>query len=221
MSGFTGFNPDNVTQLSTKVATTSDEIAELIVSKIKTEIVDPMSQAWYSKEGVDFFKRFEEAVKGTGPHIQKIFAAYNDGVCEAGEHWRRRTDDTRSITKAIVDTPTMHCDTSCMQDQINGNAGIFEAGCEAVANKISGVRQDIFEQLKVAASSLKAESSFLGQNQASAVEELFIRIQDEVNRIFRFLEEDTNGPSLKSCIKKTVEDYQAAGQDVTRAFTQS
>jgi len=218
---FTGYNYDQITQLSTKVASTSTQVAELIVSKLQGDIVAEIAKQWYAQEAVSFFQRFAEEVLKTAPHIQEIFEAYNKGIFEASEFWKGRTDTQASAVKSTVELPNMRVDVSAVEPLINGNAGIFEAGAEAVANKIPGVRADISNQLKVYAGSLEAASSFLGQGQAGAVEELFVRIQEEVAKIFRFLEEDANGPSLMSIIKQTVKDYQAAGQDVTKAFNSS
>ena len=220
MSGFTGYNPNKVKDLRNSInSTIAPKVKDAIINELKTGIVTPISTAWYTQEGKDYFDAFSEAVKNTGPIIEEIFNAFIKGLEIAANNWAENVQSKDRITLPNLSGLNLKLDVSAVKKDKGGDIGIDEAAATQVANNAAQVKTNVNNELRTLSKSLSATSAFLGQGQAEAVEACFTKIQDEVAKIFSFLSEDTgNGQSLKSAIKAAVEKYGDVGSKTSSYF---
>ena len=221
MSAFTGFNPNQIEQLSRTVNTISNEVGNSIRIKLESGIVTPISQAWFTQEGVDYFNSFRDAVRNSENIIQEIFNAFNQGLRKAGENWADQVRSRQRVSVQNVGRPNLNINVSAVRPDRGGDIGIDENAANAVANQVAGIRADIQAELKSQAQRLEANAAFMGHGQADAVRNCFTQINEEVARIFRILDEDGDGQSLRSAIKAAVTKYGQIGANTSSFFNAS
>lgn len=215
MADFTGYNPQEVEALGGQIKNAASKVSTGIVEKIKSGIVSPISEAWFSPEGVEFFEQFAQTVKSTGTEIEKAFNDFMKSVESAGNNWAQNVKGP-TVALGEVGTIDMTLDVSSMKPDNGGQVGIMEAAATSVAGMVPGVKSDIESTLAQIAGSLEASSAFLGRGQASAVQSCFRVVNNAVAKIFNFLTDGDN--SLQGQINKAVSKYGDIGTETASAF---
>jgi len=211
-----GYNREEVEGLRTKINETAIKAGEGIVEILHSEIIIPMSSAWYAPEAVEFFTGFSDAVRKSGEFVTEAFDGFRETVQSAGKMWAENTKgDAPQLT--AIDKVELNLTVSEIQPQENGKVIIYTTAAETVANKLPEVEANIKDRLQTLAEQLlNADQAFIGLGQADAIETCFSRVSGAVHQIFKFLTEGED--SLQSQIKKASEKYGELGQSVSNTF---
>lgn len=217
-ANLTGYNCERVQDLRNVINNTAQQSAQGIVERLSSDIVVPMSTAWYAPEAVTFFEGFASTVKATGQNITAAFDAFRAAVESAGRSWAENTGGDVPTLPAI-DSVELNLNVSSIQTNNAGNVVIDQNQANAVASRLQEVEEGIKNDLRNLAGNLNAETAFIGQGQAEALENCFVTISGEINKIFKYL---TNGEdSLQSQINKAVKKYQDVSSSISGAFNNS
>lgn len=214
---FTGYNKEQIEGLRDAINSTAQEAAQGIVEKLESGIVTPMSTIWYAEEGVEFFEKFADVVKQSGTNIHDVFQTFNDYVGQAGANWAENTKGEAPTMAAIDNIELVLNVSAILNTNEKGDRGIEREQANSVADNLEQVKSEIETTLKELAAKLDATTSFLGGNQAEAVQNCFVQVSGEVHKIFNYLTEGDD--SLRSAIIKTAEKYGEVGEGVSTAFS--
>lgn len=217
-ANLTGYNCERVQELRDVINNTAQQSGQGIVERLNSDIIVPMSTAWYAPEAVTFFEGFASTVKATGQNITAAFDAFRAAVEAAGRSWAENTGGDMPRLPAI-DSVELNLNVSSIQTNNAGNVVIDQNQANAVANRLQEVEEGIKNDLRNLAGNLNAETAFIGQGQAEALENCFVTISGEIHKIFKYL---TNGEdSLQSQINKAVKKYQDVSSGISSAFNNS
>lgn len=217
-SEITGYNYQQINALRDVINNTAQRAGEGIVERLSSDIIVPMSTAWYAPEAITFFEGFAATVKASGTNITNAFDAFRLAVQEAGESWALNTNG-QAPSLAPIDSVELNLNISPIQGENGGNITIDENQAMVIANKLPEVEEAIKADLQALAGNLNAETAFIGRGQAAALQECFVKLSGEVHRIFRYLTEGDD--SLSSQINKAVQKYQAVSEGISSAFNNS
>lgn len=210
-----GYNCEKVNALRNVINKTAQESGKSIVETLRSDIVVPMSSAWYAPEAVTFFEGFAKTVKASGEGITEAFDSFRAAVEKAGANWAESTSGETPSLPAI-ETVELVLDYSAIQPNNAGNITIDEASASSIASKLGEVEATIKSNLEGLAGSLDAETAFIGHGQADALQKCFVTVSGEIYKIFKYLTEGEN--SLQSQIKATVTKYQDVSTGISDAF---
>lgn len=211
----TGYNCQKVNDLRNVINNTAQQSAQGIVERLNSDIVVPMSTAWYAPEAVTFFEGFAATVKATGENITAAFDAFRAAVESAGRNWAENTGGEIPSLPAI-DAVQLELNVSSIQTNNAGNVVIDENQATAIANRLQEVEEGIKNDLRNLAGNLNAETAFIGQGQAEALENCFVTISGEIHKIFKYL--TAGEDSLQGQIHKAVKKYQDVSSGISSAF---
>lgn len=217
-ANLTGYNCQKVNELRNAINNTAQQSAQGIVERLNSDIVVPMSSAWYAPEAVTFFEGFASTVKATGENITAAFDAFRAAVESAGRSWAENTGGEIPSLPAI-DTVQLNLNISSIQNNNAGNVVIDENRATAIANRLQEVEEGIKNDLRNLAGNLNAETAFIGQGQAEALENCFVTISGEIHKIFKYL--TVGEDSLQGQINKAVKKYQDVSSGISSAFNNS
>ena len=175
-----------------------------------------MSTVWYAPEAKEFFEGLATTVRATGEGITKAFDTFRAAVQAAGEEWAENTGGERPSLSPI-DNVELALNVSDIQESNAGNVTIDGTQASTIASRLTEVQENIKSDLQSLAAKLSAESAFIGQGQASAVEQCFVTVSGEIYKIFSYLTEGED--SLQGQINKAVKKYQDVSGNITGAFT--
>jgi len=220
MGDFIGYNPSKIEDLANnKVKNIANNVGTKIINELRTGVITPISTCWYTQEGVEYFEGFKAAVKSSDKVIEDVFNAYIEGLQRAADNWRDNSKSKKSAKcNKLNGVVKLDLNVSAVKPDKSGNEGIDYTAALAVANSLGAVRSKIQSELDALAKTLDASQAFLGRGQADAVKNCFGKIQSEVAKIFKFLDEDTNGDSLKTSIKKAADKYGDVGSKTSDFF---
>lgn len=210
-----GYNAANVNALRDVINSTAQQASSEIVERLHSDIIVPMSSAWYAPEAVEFFGGLAETVKASGQNITKAFDAFRTAVQSAGENWAENTGG-EAPSLATIDEVELTLNVSDIQPDNAGNVTIDEARATTIANSLPEVEEGIKSDLQTLAGNLSAETAFIGHGQADALQQCFVAVSGEVHKIFKYL---TDGEeSLQGQINKAVQKYQDVSTGISDAF---
>lgn len=211
----TGYNCEAVNALRGVINSTAQEAGSSICETLHSDIVVPMSKAWYAPEAVEFFASFANTVKESGVRITEAFDNFRAAVESAGRNWAENTQGEVPSLPAI-DTVELNLNVSDILPDNGGNVTIDESDATNIAGNLPEVEQKIKSDLEALANKLDAESAFIGHGQAEALQQCFVAVSGAVHKIFEYL---TNGDeSLQGQINKAVQKYQEVSEGIGTAF---
>ena len=214
-ANLTGYNCERVQELRDVINNTAQQSGQGIVERLNSDIIVPMSTAWYAPEAVTFFEGFASTVKATGQNITAAFDAFRAAVEAAGRSWAENTGGDMPRLPAI-DSVELNLNVSSIQTNNAGNVVIDQNQANAVANRLQEVEEGIKSDLRNLASNLNAETAFIGQGQAEALDNCFTTIVGAIHNVFKYLTEGED--SLQNQIKNAVKKYQDVSSGISNAF---
>lgn len=217
-NNLTGYNCQKINELRTVINNTAKQAAQGIVERLNSDIVVPMSNAWYAPEAITFFEGFASTVKATGERITAAFDAFRAAVESAGKNWAENTGGEIPSLPAI-DVVELNLNISSIQSNKTGNVGIEHAEARAIADRLPEVEEAIKSELRNLAGNLNADTAFIGGGQAQALESCFVSVSGEIHKIFNYLTVGEN--SLQGQINKAIKKYIDVSSNITTAFNQT
>jgi hypothetical protein len=212
----TGYNQAEVENLRDVINSTAQAASTGIVDRLHTEIIVPMSKAWYAPEAQTFFQEFATVVANSGENIKNAFDLFKNCVQEAGSNWAENTGGQAPVL-ANLDDVTLNLSVSeILEKDDAGNVGIIDSSAEAVVNTLATVEDEIKSDLQSLAANLNAETAFLGGSQASAIQECFVKVSGEIHKIFSYLA--TGDDSLVNVLNACRKKYTDVASGVSTAF---
>lgn len=213
-----GYNCQKINELRTVINNTAKQAAQGIVERLNSDIVVPMSNAWYAPEAITFFEGFASTVKATGERITAAFDAFRAAVESAGKNWAENTGGEIPSLPAI-DVVELNLNISSIQSNKTGNVGIEYADARAIADRLPEVEEAIKSELRNLAGNLNADTAFIGGGQAQALESCFVSVSGEIHKIFSYL--TVGEDSLQGQINKAIKKYVDVSSNITTAFNQT
>ena len=204
MNNVTGYNAENVNALREVINSTAASTGTTICDDLKAGVITPMSTVWYAPEAVEFFEGFAASVAETGTAITEAFDGFRASIQSAGEYWAENTGGDAPVL-AEIDAVELNLDVSAIQPNNAGNVVIDEEAANSVAGTLEGVEETIKTNLSGLAANLDAATAFMGHDQATALQELFVKVSESVAGIFKYLTEGDN--NLKSQIEAAAQKY--------------
>lgn len=214
---FTGFDPEEIDRLAQDVNSYAEETASTITTKLESGIISPISQCWYTPEGVEYWQAFAEDVSKSSETIAEAFNSFIDSVGEAEKNWAENVNASDvDIVSGNIANLDMNLDISEIKEKDGTKMGIIESEAERVASTLGSVEEEINSSLKEIANKLNSDTAFLGREQGQAVTNCFEIVEQQVAKIFNFLTEgDSN---VSSQIKAAVTKYGDVGSSTSSAF---
>lgn len=216
--GFNGYNSEEISKLRNVINNAAQSTRQIIVGKLNTSLILPISAVWYAPEAITFFEQFAEVVKKAGINITETFDNFRSFVETAGKDWALTTGG-EAPSLASIDQVELILDVSSIKAKnSNGDVGINIGEAFNITKiNLPQLKEEIKEEIKNLTNSLNAETAFIGGEQASAIEECFVSLTNQVYTIFNFLTEGEN--SLIKQIEKTAIKYENVSSDVVKTFT--
>ena len=214
-ANLTGYNCERVQDLRKVINNIAKQSGQSIIERLSSDIVIPMSTAWYAPEAVTFFEGFATTVSNTGKNITEAFDAFRAAVESAGRSWAENTGGDIPVLTAI-DNVELKLDVSSIEPNNAGNVGIDQEQASIIARRLQEVEEGIKSDLRNLASNLNAETAFIGQGQAEALDNCFTTIVGAIHNVFKYLTEGED--SLQNQIKNAVKKYQDVSSGISNAF---
>lgn len=225
-----GFNDTKAREIRDVVETACRDVTggtqnqpESITVIINNEIITPISTSWYTKEGKDYFTKFETYVNSLTRDIMEAYNGFIDNINQAGRNWQANTGNTfTDLQPLVLEDARIAVDTSPIQELDSNGSAIIDVNAlqNDVVAKLGLIRERIVQGAIDANSRLKAEASFIGGDQALAMQECFTRIAEIIGKIFGFLDGtgESEAQSLSAAITTAYEKQQSVATDTAEAF---
>ncbi len=213
---FTGFDTAAINQLVSEINGYADETASTIIDNLKSGVITPISNVWFTPEGVEYWQAFSEDVAGTAETIAEAFNNFINAIGKAEQNWAENTGADVDIVEGNIGDLNMNLDVSDIKEMNGTQIGIKEAEAESVASSLGTVEENILSSLNEIANKLNSDTAFLGRNQGEAIRSCFGVVEQQVAKIFNFLTEGDN--NVNSQIKAAVQKYGDVGSSTSTSF---
>ncbi len=218
-----GYNSENVKALRGAINDTAQACGETIVSTLETDIITPMSTAWYAEEAQQYFEGFKAQVKASGETIKEVFEGFRGNIEKTGEEWATATGAAEAPTLDPLDDVELDLNIEAIL-AVNeaGDRSLDEAAVEQVVNNLSSTEATIKDSLTGLAENLDASTAFLGHGQGDAVQACFVKVTEAVHKIFEFILTGGEGgadDSLSGALTKFKEKYSDSATNVATSYT--
>ena len=217
-----GYNSGKVEELREVINTTAQSCGETIVQTLESDIITPMSQAWYAEEAQEYFEAFKEQVKASGQTIKEVFDGFRDNVQKTGAEWATATGAGEGPTLEPIDDVTLDLDVSAIEATNGaGDRSLDESAVQTVVDNLPSVEDSIKESLSGLAQNLDASTAFLGHGQGEAVQACFVKVSEAVHKIFEFILTGGAGgadDSLSGALGKFKEKYAESAENVASSY---
>ena len=201
-----GYNTEEVEAIGEGINKYANQTGEVIVTAIKTNIVDKVAEEWVSEAAVEYFDQFKDELKQKEASITEVFQNFSDQIGKAGQNWADQTKGT-APTMPAVDTVTLDLDVSSMKaTDGNGDRYMYEDIEEKVKGYIENARTEILSAFANMESEINAETAFFGGGQSEAVQEAASSLGDQVNTMLDEVISSDSG-SLITAIQNYKSEY--------------
>lgn len=201
-----GYNTEEVEAIGEGINKYANQTGEVIVTAIKTNIVDKVAEEWVSEAAVEYFDQFKDELKQKEASITEVFQNFSDQIGKAGQNWADQTKGT-APTMPAVDTVTLDLDVSSMKaTDGNGDRYMYEDIEEKVKGYVENARTEILSAFANMESEINAETAFFGGGQPEAVQEAASSLGDQVNTMLDEVISSDSG-SLITAIQNYKSEY--------------
>ena len=215
-----GFNPSEIENLTTYVGTTASRVAAEIENIINTRIMQPVSTGWAAPEAVEYFEGgFKPTVLASGQAITETYNNFIKALQESVNIWAENTKAVAPQLQPITDV-TIEINSGLIHDEMNGNIVISRDICQSVINDLPSVEADIQAKMRELNTELDASTSYIGGNQAQAIQECFASLSEIVRDVFKYINEDDEN-SLQANLLRAVEKYEQIAEQIQSGFANS
>ncbi len=211
MSGFTGFNPSDVSNSIKGVTRAYEDFCGAIIGSMQSKFVNGMSQAWACNQAQTFFNQsFKPAVDSLSSGATTIFESVVNSMNSAATSWASTTgSDWSNISFSPVNQKV---DVSGILENINGVRGIDLETANSVTTSLATIKVAA-ETALTAAQNAVNNCGFVGKSQAETLIASLGTIKNRINQATTELTAAT-----KEAINNTVSTYGDLGGQVAEAF---
>ena len=214
-----GYNTEEVEAIGEGINKYANQTGEVIVTAIKTNIVDKVAEEWVSEAAVEYFDQFKDELKQKEASITEVFQNFSDQIGKAGQNWADQTKGT-APTMPAVDTVTLDLDVSSMKaTDGNGDRYMYEDIEEKVKGYVENARTEILSFANME-SEINAETAFFGGGQSEAVQEAASSLGDQVNTMLDEVISSDSG-SLITAIQNYKSEYSDTATSNASSFEDS
>ena len=214
-SSLTGYNMEQVQQLSTSATTVGNAIETIIQDAIEIDVLNELYPIWYAQKGIDFANKVKASFEGLGPKISAAinsFLAYAGGVANG---WSKFTGSGKTAAMPDVELTGISIGTENFKaEDTSGNEGMDEAKVTELAGKIPSIKSAVANNIEGHKATFKATTAFLGGTQAEECEKCFNKILDDVNAAM-----DEMSTQLQTALEEHQQSYDQAKQDAASLFS--
>ena len=82
-----GYNTEEVEAIGEGINKYANQTGEVIVTAIKTNIVDKVAEEWVSEAAVEYFDQFKDELKQKEASITEVFQNFSDQIGKAGQRY--------------------------------------------------------------------------------------------------------------------------------------
>lgn len=215
-----GYNTEEVEAIGEGINKYANQTGEVIVTAIKTNIVDKVAEEWVSEAAVEYFDQFKDELKQKEASITEVFQNFSDHIGKAGQNWADQTKGT-APTMPAVDTVTLDLDVSSMKaTDGNGDRYMYEDIEEKVKGYVENARTEILSAFDNMESEINAETAFFGGGQSEAVQEAASSLGDQVNTMLDEVISSDSG-SLITAIQNYKSEYSDTATSNASSFEDS
>lgn len=215
-----GYNTEEVEAIGEGINKYANQTGEVIVTAIKTNIVDKVAEEWVSEAAVEYFDQFKDELKQKEASITEVFQNFSDQIGKAGQNWADQTKGT-APTMPAVDTVTLDLDVSSMKaTDGNGDRYMYEDIEEKVKGYVENARTEILSAFANMESEINAETAFFGGGQSEAVQEAASSLGDQVNTMLDEVISSDSG-SLITAIQNYKSEYSDTATSNASSFEDS
>mgnify|MGYP004711120891 FL=1 len=215
-----GYNTEEVEAIGEGINKYANQTGEVIVTAIKTNIVDKVAEEWVSEAAVEYFDQFKDELKQKEASITEVFQNFSDQIGKAGQNWADQTKGT-APTMPAVDTVTLDLDVSSMKaTDGNGDRYMYEDIEEKVKGYVENARTEILSAFANMKSEINAETAFFGGGQSEAVQEAASSLGDQVNTMLDEVISSDSG-SLITAIQNYKSEYSDTATSNASSFEDS
>ncbi len=215
-----GYNTEEVEAIGEGINKYANQTGEVIVTAIKTNIVDKVAEEWVSEAAVEYFDQFKDELKQKEASITEVFQNFSDQIGKAGQNWADQTKGT-APTMPAVDTVTLDLDVSSMKaTDGNGDRYMYEDIEEKVKGYVENARTEILSAFDNMESEINAETAFFGGGQSEAVQEAASSLGDQVNTMLDEVISSDSG-SLITAIQNYKSEYSDTATSNASSFEDS
>ena len=220
MDSALGYNTEEVEAIGEGINKYANQTGEVIVTAIKTNIVDKVAEEWVSEAAVEYFDQFKDELKQKEASITEVFQNFSDQIGKAGQNWADQTKGT-APTMPAVDTVTLDLDVSSMKaTDGNGDRYMYEDIEEKVKGYVENARTEILSAFANMESEINAETAFFGGGQSEAVQEAASSLGDQVNTMLDEVISSDSG-SLITAIQNYKSEYSDTATSNASSFEDS
>ena len=215
-----GYNTEEVEAIGEGINKYANQTGEVIVTAIKTNIVDKVAEEWVSEAAVEYFDQFKDELKQKEASITEVFQNFSDQIGKAGQNWADQTKGT-APTMPAVDTVTLDLEVSTMKrTDGNGDRYMYEDIEEKVKGYVENARTEILSAFANMESEINAETAFFGGGQSEAVQEAASSLGDQVNTMLDEVISSDSG-SLITAIQNYKSEYSDTATSNASSFEDS
>lgn len=215
-----GYNTEEVEAIGEGINKYANQTGEVIVTAIKTNIVDKVAEEWVSEAAVEYFDQFKDELKQKEASITEVFQNFSNQIGKAGQNWADQTKGT-APTMPAVDTVTLDLDVSSMKaTDGNGDRYMYEDIEEKVKGYVENARTEILSAFANMESEISAETAFFGGGQSEAVQEAAGSLGDQVNTMLDEVISSDSG-SLITAIQNYKSEYSDTATTNASSFEDS
>lgn len=215
-----GYNTEEVEAIGEGINKYANQTGEVIVTAIKTNIVDKVAEDWVSEAAVEYFDQFKDELKEKEASITEVFQNFSDQIGKAGQNWADQTKGT-APTMPAVDTVTLDLDVSSMKaTDGNGDRYMYDDIEEKVKGYVENARSEILSAFANMESEINAEAAFFGGGQSEAVQEAANSLGDQVNSMLDGVISGDSG-SLITAIQNYKNEYSDTATSNASSFEDS
>ena len=215
-----GYNPYLFQELGRKIGDSETQASIIIAQKLNEGLIIPISHAWYTQEGKDYFENLCHSVIAVTVknQIEEIYQAFWQGVLDAGIVW---ADNTKNEAPTMPQLPSiaiqLHADNILPYTYPDRNVIIKVEECTAIADNLVNVKEQIIDEISKLHADLDSEAQFIGGEQSEAVRELFVRLTKIIDELFQLILHDDENSIYKN-IKKAADKQAEVASNVATTF---
>ena len=154
---------------------------------VKSSIIIPLSECWFTKKGVEFSNSVNEMVNSAISKMHEYYMNFKEKINTAADNWASTTGNEAShiFIKELDANGYSNWASDIMKETNSAGAAVIEyEAAMAVANKIPQIEQEYLGKIESIHNSLDANTQFIGGEQAEALKQLYVEVTKEIQSLF-------------------------------------
>ena len=209
----TGFEAEKVNDSINSLINCYNNLIRITFTEFEDNFIATLATSWASQDAVDAYKTFKQNEDNLNRSIRDSYGNYIKTMNDAGKMWATGTNT--STYRSVLFNPTIEeLDSEGLHENIGGNRGVDDAGCEAALS----ILQDLSTKAHTILDDTKKsvlDSGFIGGNQQEA-------INNSIDKIKRKIESNYNEivVIINKSVRETKERYGSLARTVTSKISE-